>query len=74
MKIYMVIANNGDGSNGIRWVQDEAVLDKMEELADDGDETYGSGDGLQTRKLVFPDGFDLDAWIKLNNIRLATNA
>ena len=74
MKIHMVITNSGDGSNSIRWVQDEAVLDKMQELADDGDETYASGDGLQTRTLKFPEGFDLDAWLKLNHIRLSTNA
>jgi hypothetical protein len=71
-KIHMVITNGGDGSNGIQWVLDEDVLDKMEELADDGDESYASGDGLQTHKLVFPDDFDLNAWMKTNHITAVT--
>lgn len=71
-KITMVIKDNGDGSNGIQWVLDEAVLDKMQELADDGDECYASGDGLQTTELYFPEGFDLQNWIKLNRIYLTT--
>ena len=73
-KIYMVITNSGDGSNAVRWVLDENVLAKMEERADDGDETYASGDGLQSRKLVFPEGFNLDAWMKTNHLRLFTMA
>ncbi len=71
-KIYMVITNSGDGSNGVQWVLDENVLEKMEALADDGDESYASGDGLQSRKLVFPDGFDLEAWMKTNHLSLTT--
>jgi hypothetical protein len=71
-KIHMVITNGGDGSNSIEWVLDEDVLDKMEERADDGDEGYASGDGLQTRKLVFPDDFDLNAWMKTNHITVVT--
>lgn len=64
--IWMVITNSGDGSNSIDIIKDKEVLDKMQELADDGDERYASGDGLQDRKLTFPDGFDVDAWVKLN--------
>lgn len=70
--VYMVITNSGDGSNGIHWVVDKAVLDRMEELADDGDEGYSSGDGLQDTKLVFPDDFDLGAWMKTNYISVTT--
>jgi hypothetical protein len=44
----------------------------MEELADEGDEIYASGDGLQVRTLVFPDGFDVDAWVKTNDLRVKT--
>lgn len=73
-KIYMVITNSGDGSNGVQWVLDEDVLEKMEECADDGDESYASGDGLQSRKLVFPEGFDLNAWIATNHLSLMTMA
>lgn len=64
----MVITNCGDGSNSIEWVVDDAVLDRMEEMADDGDETYASGDGLQVSTLVFPDGFDLTSWMQINCI------
>lgn len=64
--IYVVITNSGDGSNGLRVVKDADTLARLEELADDGDETYASGDGLQARKLRFPDDFDVDAWVKLN--------
>jgi hypothetical protein len=56
-----------------RWVKRHklgyrpAVIDKMEELADDGDEQYASGDGLQVTEFIFPDDFDLDAWLKVNH-------
>lgn len=70
--INFVICNSGDGSSHISWVKDPEVIDKMQELADDGDETYASGDGLQLREIKFSDDFDLDAWIKLNHIDLVT--
>jgi len=70
--ISMVITNSGDGSNGIHWVTDAAVLDIMEERANDGDETYASGDGLQVTELGFPDDFDMDLWMKLNRIDVTT--
>ena len=69
-QIHFVITNGGDGSNGIQWVLDDAVLDKMEELVDDGDESYASGEGLQVRTLSFPEGFDLANWLSANNIRI----
>lgn len=71
-KINFVITNNGDGSNSADWVTDEAVLNKMEELADDGDASYTSGDGLQVTTLYFPDSFDLEGWIKLNRLNITT--
>lgn len=70
--LYTVITNSGDGSNGVRWVRDTRVLDLMEELADEGDERYASGDGLQVTKLLFPDNFDLESWLELNHITLET--
>ena len=70
--VYMVITNSGDGSNSVQWVFDKAVLDRMEQLADDGDEGYASGDGLQDRKLTFPEGFDIPAWSKLNYHNVVT--
>lgn len=70
--ISMVIVNCGDGSNAVEWVRDKRVLTRMEELVDEGDEAYGSGEGLQVRELRFPKGFDLDAWVKLNNLYVRT--
>lgn len=67
-QIDLVITNCGDGSNGLEWVTDPEVIALMEERADDGVEFYSSGDGLQVRTLKFPEGFDLDAWLKLNRI------
>jgi len=66
----MVITDSGDGSNKILWVTDRDVLERMDELANEGDETYASGDGLQTQILSFPDDFDLKEWMKTNRIRL----
>lgn len=68
--ISMVITNSGDGSNGILWVTDPAVIAKLEELSDDGDETYGSGDGLQVRDLLFTDEVALSDWMVLNSIHV----
>ena len=65
-KLYMVITDSGDGSNGVQWVLDEKVIERMEELADEGDESYASGDGLQVRSLLFPDDFDITGWLKPN--------
>lgn len=70
--IYNVITNGGDGSNGVQWVMNPKVLDRMEELAEEGDETYSSGEGLQLSTLLFPDTFDLTSWLSLNNISLVT--
>jgi hypothetical protein len=72
--VSMVITDSGDGSNGTQWVVDPKVLDRMEDLADEGDEAYSSGDGLQVKKLSFPDGFDVLEWLKMNNLSLTTMA
>lgn len=72
--VHMVITNGGDGSNGTQWVLDGAVLDRMKELVEDGDESYSSGDGLQSRKLFFPEGFDIPAWLELNYLNVVTSA
>lgn len=68
VKITYVITDCGDGSNSVRWVIDPAVLEKMEELAEEGDETYASGDGLQARELTFAEGFDIQDWLKVNHL------
>ena len=70
--LNIVICNSGDGSNHLKWVTDYNVIDKMEIEVDDGNETYSSGDGLQVYTLSFPDGFDLDNFIKINHISITT--
>lgn len=71
-QIHFVITDCGDGSNGVQWVLDDSVLDKMEELAGEGDGQYASGDGLQVKTLRFPDGFDLPAWVAENHLLVTT--
>lgn len=70
--IKFVIVDNGDGSNGILWVIDKEVLERMQEMADFGEQRYASGDGLQVQTLFFPDNFNLEDWIFLNKIHLTT--
>ena len=72
LSIHMVITDSGDGSNSIQWVTDPDVIDKMEELADDGHEAFASGDGLQVKTLEFPEGFDIDAFVKTNHLNITT--
>ncbi len=65
-KIYMITTNHGDGSNGIQILKTREALARVQELADEGRETYTSGDGLQCHELTFPDEFALDAWVLEN--------
>lgn len=71
---WMVIANNGDGSSSIKWVTDPVVLAKIEELANEGNEAFASGDGLDYRKLQWPDGASvtLQEWLVMNHISVTT--
>lgn len=66
--VYMVITDSGDGSNGTQWVLDPKVVDFMSHLADEGEESYASGDGLQVTSLKFPDNFDVNEFAKTNHI------
>ena len=65
-KIYMVITNCDDGSNGIQILKTEEAVARVHELAEEGNERYASGDGLQCRELTFPDEFAVDAWVLEN--------
>ena len=70
--LHVVIVNNGDGSNSLRYVLDQEVLEEMEELADQGDDRYASGDGLQVWRfdLGSPEGLKL--FMQTNCIELTT--
>lgn len=65
-KIYMVICNSGDGSNHIQILKSQVAVDRVNVLAEEGDDRYASGDGLQCRELNFPDEFAVDAWVLEN--------
>lgn len=65
-KIWMVIGNCGDGTNFVEIIKTQRVLDLVNRLANEGDERYASGEGLQVRKLKFPDEFAMDAWVSDN--------
>ncbi len=59
-KVYIVISNNGDGSNSLKFFKNTPyeVLDNLDESTGDY-ERWGSGDGVQITELVFPDDFDV---------------
>ena len=65
-KIYLIITNSGDGSNGLLFVKSEEALAKARAEADKGSEIYASGDGLQLKAMEFPDEFDVDGWVEQN--------
>lgn len=52
--VYLVITSNGDGSNSIEFYCDPSSITHLERLADAGDDTYSSGDGLQVTKIKVP--------------------
>lgn len=65
-RIWMIITNGGDGSNGLILIKSQAALEKVELLAEQGDEQFASGDGLQVRDLWFAPDFDIDSWVEKN--------
>jgi hypothetical protein len=70
--ITMVIASECDGTQHVQWVTDDAVMARLRKLAEQGDDRYASGDGLQSRILTFPQGFDISTWLKRNRLYLTT--
>lgn len=50
--VYLVITNNGDGSNSIEFYCDPSSIAYLRDKAEKYyDERYASGDGLQVREL-----------------------
>lgn len=62
---YLVIRDNGDGSQSIEWHRTMSK-EKKERLAED--DSYQSGDGVQIKALKFPGNFDIEGFTKLNHI------
>lgn len=52
-RLDMITTNSGDGSNTVEYSTDPRVLYLKHSLADQGDEKYASGDGLQHTSLDF---------------------
>lgn len=67
-KVYVVITDNGDGSNSLEW--HKTMSPEKEEQLMDNDEygKYTSGDGFQCTELQLPEGTDLDTFAFFNNI------
>ena len=72
ISIHMIITNSGDGSNMAMWTTSDEVLERMEDLADDGNETFASGDGLQVTTFHFSGHEAGDDFIARNRISLTT--
>lgn len=53
--VYLVITDNGDGSNGIEFYCDPGSIAKLSAWEYAGSSKYASGDGLQVVKLQVPD-------------------
>lgn len=70
-KLYQVITNAGDGSNGLTYTLDPNVIMWMQERAEDGYEQYMSGDGLQVKEFKFKSKDSLDEFIDLNINKLS---
>ena len=62
---YLVIRDNGDGSQSIEWHRTMSK-EKQARLAED--DSYQSGDGVQIKALKFPGNFDIGGFTKLNHI------
>ncbi len=56
-RLYIVIVDAGDGSNGLCYTFDRELIEKMDARCDDLDSCYMSGDGLQVRGLNVPDDY-----------------
>lgn len=61
-----VIANCGDGSNVLEFSTDPRVKQIKNQLTEEGDERYASGDGFQCYNFKFHDQSALQQFIALN--------
>lgn len=53
-KLFIVITDSGDGSNGLNYTFDVDLIDWLENNQDSLIDSYQSGDGLQVRSLNVP--------------------
>lgn len=58
--LYGLVVDHGDGSAGMRWFTDRAVVDRLLD-EENGREEYWGNEGSPSEKLTFPDDLDLKA-------------
>lgn len=56
-KVYVLIANNGDGSASAEYFTDKDLVDKLTGYDNPDIETYGMNESVEV--LTFPDDLDL---------------
>jgi hypothetical protein len=54
--IYGLIADHGDGSSGMHWFRDKALIDEILE----DDERYYANEGVPAEVLTFPKELNLE--------------
>jgi hypothetical protein len=60
--IYGLTQDYGDGSAGMRWYRNKAIVDaKLDEDGPDWDESMSGNEGVPSMTLTFPDDLDLEA-------------
>lgn len=52
--LYIIITDSGDGSQGLSYTFDSALVYEMDRRQDELDDYYQSGDGLQVSFLTVP--------------------
>jgi len=60
--IYGLTCDYGDGSAGMRWYRNKAIVDaKLDESSPDWDESMYANEGTPSMVLTFPADLDLEA-------------
>lgn len=60
--IYGLTCDYGDGSAGMRWYRNKAIVDaKLDEDSPDWDESMYANEGTPSMVLNFPEDLDLEA-------------
>jgi hypothetical protein len=59
--IYGLTQDYGDGSSGMRWYRNKAIVDaKLDESSPDWDESMYGNEGVPSMVLTFPADLDLE--------------
>lgn len=53
-KLYLIITDSGDGSQGIQYTFDSELVNVMDQNQEQLSDSYQSGDGLQVKTLNVP--------------------